>query len=198
MPDPTTASQLRGLALSATELKALHPQWAGDFIEDYLSLLDNFVILSNIVDVEIDQNIEDVPTDFQNGSIPYVSNGFLVENNGHLFWDSANFILNVTGIIQSQGRYKGNVRLTAADSPYIIKRADENIFADTDSGSITLNLPPGIAGEQHKITNTGTSRNRIMVIPNGAELLNGFNAADDIRDSETMDLGYDSTEGWWA
>jgi len=197
MPDPTTESQLRGLVLGATELKAM-TDWPDALVEDYLNLLDNLITISRIVDAETDQNIEDVPTDFQDGSIPYVSNGFLVENNGRLFWDSANFILKITGIIQSRGRYKGTARLTVADSPYIVKRSDENIFADTDGGAITLNLPAGIDGEQHKITNTGLSNNDVTMAPDGTELLNGFNASEVIRDSETFDLGYGTTEGWWA
>lgn len=196
MPDPKTAQRLRGLILSASELKAM-TGWPDALVEDYLNLLDNLIIISDLLDIEIDQKIEEISTDFLDGTIPYVSDGFLVEDNTRLFWDSINFILKITGVIQSKGRFKGKVRITSANSPYDVQVSDENIFVDTDDGPIILNLPAGVDGEQHKITNTGSSNNDVTLNPNGIELLNGFNAGESIKDSETFDLGFDSTEGWW-
>jgi len=188
---------LRGLALSAHDLKNLNPEWSSAMIEDYLSLLENFITIANLLDVEIDQKLEEVSTDFTNGSIPFVSGGFLAEDNANLFWDAAAKILQIGGIIQSEGRIKGKVRLTFTDSPYNIDIVDEVIYADTDGGPIVLNLPAGTDGETHKITNTGTTHNDVTLNPNGAELLNGFNDSEIIKDSETFDLDNDSTEGWW-
>lgn len=197
MPDPKTAQRLRGLILSAAELKAM-TQWPDALVEDYLNLLDNLITIANLLDIEIDQKIEDIPTNFLNGSIPFVEGNLLVEDNTKLFWDSVNFILKISGIITSEGRRKGKVRLTSTDSPYDLNISEENIFADTDDGPIILNLPAGTNGEQHKITNTGSSNNDVTLNPDGLELLNGFNASEVIRDSETFDMGYDDTEGWWA
>jgi hypothetical protein len=197
MPDTKTTQRLRGLVLSASELKTM-TQWPDALVEDYLNLLDNFITIANLLDIELDQKLEEVPTLFLNGSVPYVKDGFLAEDNTRLFWDATNFILRISGIIASEGRLKGKVRLTIADSPHNIQISEENIFADTDDGPIVLNLPAGSDGEQHKITNVGSSNNDVTLNPNDLELLNGFNASEAIRDSETFDVGYDDIEGWWA
>jgi len=48
----STKANLRGLVLSAAELRSLHPDWSESFIEDYLNIFDNLVILSDAVDGE--------------------------------------------------------------------------------------------------------------------------------------------------
>lgn len=47
----TTAQRLRGLFLSAVELRAL-TDWREEVIEDYLNLLDNLITLSNEIDTK--------------------------------------------------------------------------------------------------------------------------------------------------
>lgn len=51
MPDPTLVSQLRGLILSAADLRALS-DWPGALIEDYLNILDNLTLLSDSIDTK--------------------------------------------------------------------------------------------------------------------------------------------------
>jgi len=57
MPDPKTIERLRGLALSALDLKSL-TDWPDALVEDYLNILDNLILLANILDVEIDNNLD--------------------------------------------------------------------------------------------------------------------------------------------
>ena len=97
MPDPTTIERLKGLILSAKDLREL-TDWPGALIEDYLNILDNIIVLATLLDIEIDQKIEEIPTDFLDGSIPFAEDNLLVEDNTNLFWDSLNNILNVLNI----------------------------------------------------------------------------------------------------
>jgi hypothetical protein len=39
--------QLRGLVLSATELKQLNPGWSDSMTEDYLNIFENFLLIAN-------------------------------------------------------------------------------------------------------------------------------------------------------
>ena len=50
MPDIATIERLRGLILSAADLQSvgIFPDW---FIEDYLNILDNFVTIAELLDV---------------------------------------------------------------------------------------------------------------------------------------------------
>ena len=96
MPDPRTIERLRGLVFSAVELREQHPDWKDSFIEDYLSLIENFVLIADLLDVEIEQKIEEIATDFADGSIPFADSGFLVEENPGLTW-----LLSVLGVIGS-------------------------------------------------------------------------------------------------
>lgn len=47
-----TARNLRGLILSATELKQIHPEWSDAFIEDYLNIYNNLVNLADEIDTK--------------------------------------------------------------------------------------------------------------------------------------------------
>ena len=53
MPAVTTSEQLRGLYLSAVDLKSL-TGWPDALIEDYLALLDNLVLMGNKIDANAD------------------------------------------------------------------------------------------------------------------------------------------------
>lgn len=106
MPDPSTISRLRGLVLSAVELREMNPGWTDSQIEDYLSLIENFELIANILDIEIDQKIEEIATDFSNGSIPFAFDGFLEEENPGLTWDKVTKALNINGTITGKNRAK--------------------------------------------------------------------------------------------
>jgi len=55
MPDPKTIELLRGLVLSANDLKGL-TDWPDALIEDYLTILDNLILLADTINVETDKN----------------------------------------------------------------------------------------------------------------------------------------------
>jgi hypothetical protein len=46
----TVTQNLRGLILSAAELRQLHSDWSDAMIEDYLNLFNNFTLLSETID----------------------------------------------------------------------------------------------------------------------------------------------------
>jgi hypothetical protein len=54
MPEPTTVERLRGLILSAQDLRSL-TDWPDALIEDYLNILDNLITISNLSDTETDE-----------------------------------------------------------------------------------------------------------------------------------------------
>jgi hypothetical protein len=82
-------------------------------------------------------------------------------------------------------------------SPYDISESDDEIFVDTDSSPVTVNLPIGVNGKRYRIINTGSSNNDVTIVPNGLELLTGINASRTLSDSSVVILTYNTTEGWW-
>jgi hypothetical protein len=111
MADRTAFDSLRGLVLSAAELKTMTsrsgtPAWPDALVEEFLSFFDNLIALANLLDIEINQKLEEVPTDFSDGTIPFVEDGFLAENNSKLFWDNVNLFLKVEGDILGKNRSK--------------------------------------------------------------------------------------------
>lgn len=195
MPDPATIERLRSSVLSAVALKELQPDWSDAIIEEWLNFLDSLITIANLLDVEIDQKIEEISTDFDDGSIPYADGGKLVADITKLFFDNTNLILKVTGQVQSTGRLKGQVVVTNTMSPYTILKTDETIIADTDTGDISLLLPPGINETAYRVVNSGTSGNSVTLTPDGTELLFGVNTSEFLIDLEHLDIQY-SSQGW--
>ncbi len=89
-------------------------------------------------------------------------------------------------------------RVTA--SPYAVLATDDEIFVDTDSGAITVNLPAGIDGKRYRVINSGSSGNDVTLnaynAGDGTETLRGANSQT-ISDSEIMILTFETTENWW-
>ncbi len=90
----STSELLRGLVLNAKEIKNL-TDWPDPMIEDYLSILENLVIIANAADAGFDKKIEEIATTFNNGSIPFADTGFLIENYTKFFWDAVNKRLGI-------------------------------------------------------------------------------------------------------
>ncbi len=88
-------------------------------------------------------------------------------------------------------------RITDTDSTYTVLSTDGVILADTDDGVIIINLPAGSAGKHYRIVNTGSSGNSITLVPDGSELLFGDNANETLYDDESLDMVYNTTEGWY-
>lgn len=193
MPNPTTYEKIKSLEFSAFELKGL-TGWPDPVIEDYLNTIRALATISTLIDTQADKLLEDLSTDFLDGSIPYVDGGGLVEDNTRLKWDSALYILTVGGIISSSGRRKKVTRINT--TPYTILPSDEIIMVDTTTIPITVLLSSGISGQSHKIVNCGLADNAVTVTPSGSDLLFGYNASETLFDTENFDITYDSTEGW--
>ena len=100
-----------------------------------------------------------------------------------------------TGSISTQGRIKNITRVTT--SPYTVVSTDEIIMVDTDAIIITVLLPTGTAGRVLEVINCGSSKNRVTITPNGAELLFGVNNSEYAYDAESIVMAYDTIEGWF-
>lgn len=68
---------------------------------------------------------------------------------------------------------------------------------NTDSAGYTVTLPVGVAGEEYKVVNTGTSNNTLTIAPNGSEDLLGENSNFSLADGEALTVAYDATDGWY-
>jgi hypothetical protein len=88
-------------------------------------------------------------------------------------------------------------RITAADSPYTVALFDRNIFADTDDGAVNVLFRPGVNETRLTIKNCGISGNNVTCTPSGTEFLFGVNLPAVLTDAQTLDLQYETTEGWY-
>jgi hypothetical protein len=100
MPDPKTRSYLNSLILSAKELNHM-TDWPGALIEDYLNIFGNLILLADTIDIEIDQKIEEITTDFLDGSVLFAEGDFVVEDNANFNYDNLNDILNIIKVVSS-------------------------------------------------------------------------------------------------
>lgn len=82
-------------------------------------------------------------------------------------------------------------------SPYSILSTDEDIFFNTDAAPIIALLPAGIDGTNHRMINVGTSKNDVILTPNGTDELFGENETERIADSEVLIATFETTEGWY-
>lgn len=81
--------------------------------------------------------------------------------------------------------------------PYDALAVDECIYADTDGGAITVNLPAGINGKMYRIVNCGSSGNDVTVSPDGSEEIAGAAASVTLIDGEVLRIVFEPTENWW-
>ena len=115
-----------------------------------------------------------------------------VADNDILQWDEATNTWDNT-----QNPTVKTTRIINTDSPYTVLASDHEIFCDTDTGAITVNLPAGINGTRYIIHNVGTSGNIVTLHPNGADLLFGLNEDYIILDrGDDEQVTYETTEGW--
>ncbi len=99
-----------------------------------------------------------------------------------------------TQLHTTKGRIQNVTRVTTNTT---LDVDHHNVFANTDSSSITITLPVGVAGTYYRIVNTGTSGNKTTITPNGIELLLGENSSFDLFDGESIIIVYQEIEGWY-
>jgi hypothetical protein len=150
MPNPKTRNRLRGLRLSAGEIQRM-TGWPNDMVIDYLSNRENSIVISNLLDIEIDQKIEEIPTDFLDGSIPYAEDGLLVEDNTNFQWDAVvdKLIVNaldVTNDIDIGGEIT-SVEAIQFDLAAGVSVVEGQQAWNADDGTIDVGLPGGVVGQ---------------------------------------------------
>ena len=143
----STYNSLQSMLLSAAELKEQHPDWSDVFIEDYLNIFRNFFLLSEAVDVVVAAKLEEIPTDFEDYSIPFVNSNLVVEDNTNFFWNFANEVLNVKNILL-QNAIASRILATDAsnnlesvlDLTDYVDGTEDQIVSTPSSGTAVLSL----------------------------------------------------------
>ena len=102
--------------------------------------------------------------------------------------------LDVAGTTTTVGRIKTVTRQTTT---YTVLVTDSVVFGNTDSAGFTATLPAGVSGQTLRIINSGSSGNQLTVAPDGAEDLLGVNSSFTLFDGESLDITFDSTDGWY-
>jgi hypothetical protein len=87
---------------------------------------------------------------------------------------------------------------TRVITTYTILATDEVVYCDTDGGAFTVTLPAGVLGTSYRIINVGSSSNDVTLSSNGTDKLSGVaGGSETIADGESIELTYETTEGWW-
>ncbi len=91
----------------------------------------------------------------------------------------------------------GISRLTATTN--LVENSPYNIFANTDSVAVTVNLPAApSSGAMFRIVNTGTSGNNVTVAADaGDDLLGTTGGTFTLLDGETLIIAFQATDGWY-
>lgn len=119
------------------------------------------------------------------------TNSFLIDKNGNRSYVD----LRVDGTLDTQGARKKNTRRATTTDTILV--TDEIIFENTDAGTYTATLPAGVQEQTFKIINSGSSGNALTLAPNGTDDLIGVNSNFTLNDGETLDITFDSTDGWY-
>jgi hypothetical protein len=102
--------------------------------------------------------------------------------------------VSTVGLSTLAGRILNVTRYTTTQT---LGANDHHVAGDTDGGAFTITLLAGVAGTEHRIANTGTSGNNLIIAPDGAELLIGVNSNFTLLDGEALHVVYEATEGWF-
>lgn len=139
MPNPTTFEKIKGLALSAVELKSM-TNWADPVIEEFLNMIRALITIAELLDIEIDQKIETIPTDFLDGSIPYVDTNLLVEDNVNLKWDALQKLLSAFSIYTNQIDFNLSPTITPAEGRLAWNPTDGTLDLGMLGGLVTQQI----------------------------------------------------------
>ena len=176
---------------------------SGDATADFIFSSQGFV---NMLRVDTNVNQVNIGTDVQ-GSImsadaddlkvtlnrANLGANLIVESSasGVNLWetDTTNDLINHNGGLR--------VKTTRITADYTILVSDLEIYCDTDGGTFTATLPPGVDGQKLRIINCGSSGHDVTIAPNGTDLLEGVNASKGLPSKSIVILTYEDTEGWW-
>lgn len=130
MADPTT-TRLRGLALSASELKDLNPEWKPEMIEDYLSFLENFILLADEIDTKND--IIKETTVITPANSPYTP----LATDEELFIDTDSGDVTITLPVGIDGTNYRMINIgSSGNKAILIPNGTENLFGENNSENI--------------------------------------------------------------
>ena len=101
---------------------------------------------------------------------------------------------SVKAYVDSQS---GSPTITRVTTTYTMLSSDRIIFANTDGGAYVVTLIAGVANKKVRIVNTGSSVNNLTITPNGSEHLIGVNSSFVLSDGESLELSYNTTDGWY-
>lgn len=105
-----------------------------------------------------------------------------------------NNLILLSNEIDTKGDFlKSTVRTT---TNYVVLDTEEEIFANTLSGPITISLPAGVDGRKLRIHNIGEVGNAVTLVPNGTDLLFGDNSPEVLYDREVVIITFETDEGW--
>jgi hypothetical protein len=105
--------------------------------------------------------------------------------------ESMSGVKTFTGSLKvGAGRLVVPKRITTG--PYTLLVTDYILFVNTDAGDVIVNFPEGAGGNQYAIYNTGTSGNKITLVPDGAETI----IEDTLYDAEDLTFTFDANENW--
>ncbi len=104
--------------------------------------------------------------------------------------DSGNIVMGT--IISTGGRIKNTTRVTTT---YTILVTDCVVFANSDAGDYTVDLPAGVEGQTIRVINSGSSSNTITVDGDGTETIySSLTFA--LEDNESIEITYNADDGW--
>ena len=100
----------------------------------------------------------------------------------------------IIGIFETEsGRIK---KITYKSADYTLTASDNVVYFDTDGGDITATLPTIVQGTEYRISNTGSSGNKVTLTSSE----NIYGSSDDllIYDLEDFEINGDVTnlQGW--
>ena len=155
----STIDKLTGMDLDALELKENNPDWTDTTIIEFLSLIRNIKSVAEDVDTVDGTKIEEIETDFTDGSIPFAKSNLLVEDNANLYWSSALSALVSIGLFVSDTTPSrilstdGSRKVVSVSNltSWIAGTLNQIVVTDDGDGTVTLVmsnnfLPIGITG----------------------------------------------------
>jgi len=115
---------------------------------------------------------------------------FITNGSGSVTIDgSGELVVGLFGI--------GSDRTARITTTTTLDESHHVVFGNTDGGAYTVTLPAGVGGKNYKLINSGASGNNLTLASNGAEHLIGANTSFILHDGETLNITYNTVDGWY-